>query len=476
MATDTEATDPHAAPEAAARDVVPEAAAPEAAAPTSYTQALAVLKDALRFGIDPTLENVQALCSALGEPQSRFAAIQIAGTNGKSSTARFTAAILRAHGQRVGLYTSPELVFSEERIECDGRVVRRTDFARAILQANAAAEQLILQRVIAGITEFELLTAAALWLFANKGLRFAVLEVGLGGRWDATSVVSPKVAVITGVDFDHTDILGSTITEIAAEKAAIIKPGSRVVLGPGIAAAREVFFARAAAVGAEPVEIAQCPPYLRGPYADLRFSGPAYQAANIACAIAACEAALGFAPRPELVQQALDKLVIPGRFELLRARPPLLIDAAHNPQSARFLAQALLEYDAACELGSNAGRVGHKPGAASESDAGREPGGAVVLQNFDTLLLGILADKDVAGIIAPLAPLFCHIAVTRSRSPRAVLTAQLAAMVERACGRVPEQFSDVAAALSALSERGASVVATGSITIAGEVKGALSLQ
>jgi dihydrofolate synthase/folylpolyglutamate synthase len=416
----------------------------------SYHAALGILRAALAFGIEPSLVGITALTRRLGDPQLRYPCIQIAGTNGKSSTARFTAAFLHAQGYRVGLYTSPELIEYPERMEIDGTVVSHERFADAILAAQEVARETLAAGEVEFITEFELLTAAAVWLFADERVDFAVLEVGLGGRWDATSVVSPKVAVITGVALDHTAILGDAIERIAAEKAAIIRPGSIPVLGPGTRAVQELFLARCREVGAEPVivpspddapEERQLPP-------SLRF--PSYQCQNIACALAATTAALGHEPSPANVEHVLSTLSIPGRFELIRKHPALLIDASHNPQSARVLAEALIE------------RYGLDPATQR-------------LRVFDTLLLGILADKDAAGIIEALVPLFSHVAVTRSSSPRAIGERELASLVAGVGGRQPVVYPSVSAAIDALTVQGAAVVATGSITLAGEVKALLQL-
>jgi dihydrofolate synthase/folylpolyglutamate synthase len=416
---------------------------------SSYDEALSILREALTFGIEPSLDGITALARRLGNPQLRYPCIQVAGTNGKSSTARFAAAFLCAQGRRVGLYTSPELVEYPERMEVDGAVVSHERFADAILAAHEAAEQAIAAGEVALITEFELLTAAALWLFADERVDFAVLEVGLGGRWDATSVVSPKVAVITGIDLDHTAILGSSVERIAAEKAAIIKAGCVAVLGPGTAAVREVFRARCKEVGVVPLIVgagtdgSNAPHQPVSPFAPRKF--PRYQEQNIACALAATTAALGHEPEAATIRRALDTVSIPGRFELVRPAPPLLIDASHNPQSARVLAEALIE------------RYGQ------DEATGR-------LNTFDTLLLGILRDKDAAGIIAALVPLFAHIVATRAATPRAIPADELAGLVASLSGRRPEVYPSVADALSALTSRRAAVVATGSITLAGEVK------
>jgi dihydrofolate synthase/folylpolyglutamate synthase len=408
---------------------------------------LAVLQDALKFGIEPSLAGIAALTRRLGAPQERYLCIQVAGTNGKSSTARFTAALLRAQGHKVGLYTSPELVEYPERMEVDGAVVAHVRFAEATLAAEGAAREAVAAGELEMVTEFELLTAAALWLFADEGVDFAVLEVGLGGRWDATSIVAPTVAVVTGIDYDHTAILGEDLAQIAREKAAIIREGSVPVLGPGATAApavREVFLARCAEVGATPAmadpAVTFCYPQAQ------RF--PAYQRQNIACALAAATAALGQEPCPETVGRVLDTLSIPGRFELLRDDPPLLIDAAHNPQSARTLAHALVE------------RYGLDPTTG-------------LLATFDTLLLGVLSDKDAAGIIEALAPLFPNVMLTRSTSPRALPAEHLSPLVSCFSPRPPTTSPSVSEALATLTAQAAATVATGSITIAGEVKSAL---
>jgi len=424
----------------------------------------------------------------LGDPQLTYPCIQVAGTNGKSSTARFTAAFLHSQGFKVGLYTSPDLVEYPERMEIDGVVVSRERFAQAVFRAHEATQEAVAAGKMWGTTEFELLTAAALWLFADEQVDFAVLEVGLGGRWDATSVVSPAVAVITGVGLDHMDILGDTIEEIASEKAAIIKPGCVPVLGVGTAETREVFLARCTEVGVEPVFVGQlrdgayvgqvrdgawCPIF----YDHMPFSNedvkngtpspvphlshispvpqlshplvprfPSYQKQNIACALAATKAALRVDLNVAAIQHVLDTLTIPGRFELLRKSPPLLIDASHNPQSATVLAEALIE---SCGLNT---ATGH-------------------LNDYDTLLLGVLSDKDAKGIVAALAPLFDNLVVTQSSSPRAIPADELAKVVHQvdSCRDV-EVFATVSQALEELTKRGASVVATGSITLAGDIK------
>jgi dihydrofolate synthase/folylpolyglutamate synthase len=421
--------------------------------------------------VNPSLESIRALCSELGDPQSRFASIQITGTNGKTSTARFTEALLRAQGLKTGLYTSPELQRYPERIEIGGKVVSDDDFALAVGVAVEAAHALLGEQ---GATEFELLTLAALWLFAEKGVEVAVLEVGMGGRWDATSVVNAKVAVVTGVGLDHTRVLGDTTEQIAAEKAAIIKRGSVAVLGPGTEGLERLFLAQAARVGAPLVAVrergASSPadedrtvrytledtpaspggittvavhtPH--GIYPALSVVGPAYQAPNVATALAAAEAYIGGALDPAAAASALRASRAPGRFELVGERPPVVIDAAHNPQGAAALADAI---------------------AAAWPDPQVRP----------ALLLGVLSDKDAAGIVTALAPVVGAIAVTASSSPRAIAPDALALIVEEVTGVAPQVFATVAEGTKAMvAAHPEGLVVSGSITVAGEARSSIA--
>jgi len=301
-----------------------------------------------------------------------------------------------------------------------------------------------------------------------------VLEVGLGGRWDATSVVSPSVSVITGVGLDHTGILGDTLQAIAADKATIIRPASAPVLGPGTVGLDAIFLAQADSVAAHaravreegtpsPVSEALTVRFrlvarpsdpagvtivdvrgIHASYPGLTVRGPAYQAGNAATAVAAAEAALGRALVPARAASALAALAIPGRFELVRAEPPMIVDGSHNPQAAAVLAEAIRD---------------------AFPDTASRP----------VLLLGILADKDARGILTALTPLGCRIAVTRSRSPRALPSGDLAELVRDVTGaEAIGVYPDVASALDELvpvSTHG--LIVTGSITTAGEARGLL---
>jgi len=438
----------------------------------TYDEVLSELSRALVFGINPSLDAIRELCGALADPQDAFASVQITGTNGKSSTARAAAALLGATGAVVGLYTSPELERYPERLEIGGTVVSDGEFAAAISAALGAARRLRGDEAVgtgAGFTEFELLTAAALWLFRERGVDTAVLEVGMGGRWDATSVVTPRVSAITGVGLDHTAVLGHTIEAIAAEKAAIVRPGSTAVLGPGTAGIEDIFLERARAVGAavcavrpdgspSPVGEERTVRYALVRHADrpggasvvdvsgahagypaLEVRAPGYQVGNVATAVAIAEAALGRALDPVASRDALRTLAFPGRFELVRTSPPVVVDGSHNPQAAAVLA-----------------------GAVREAFPAEPP----------DLLLGVFADKDVHGIVSALAPVAGRIVVTEPVSPRALPAAHLAEIVRNVTGSAPAAVhADLSVALAeTLPGAAAGLLVTGSLTTAGQAR------
>ena len=457
----------------------------------TYDEALEQLHSALRFGICPMLETVEDMLAELGDPDLRYDCVQIAGTNGKTSTSRFTAAILAGEGLSVALYTSPELVSYTERMEIGGHPVSEAAFAHGIAAAVEAGRRVNASRAAAGerpydVTEFDTLTVAAAVVFAEAGVDVAVLECGMGGRWDATSAMkSIRSVAVTGIGLDHTRILGDTLEAIAGEKAAIIKPGRACVLGVGCAtptSVEDVFLEQCHAAGVTPtlvraldrVDVAgemhpgiarehaglpqasfgvtKRPHRLGAPlelsvntprslYAELACLKPDYQAANVACAVALAEAHLGRALAQDALFESLVTCPTPGRFQLLRPEPPVLIDACHNPQSVEAFLAAV---------------------AAVEPDVARRP----------HLLCAVLADKDVAGIVRLLAPAFPSVCVTQTASPRALAVHELAGLFREAGATVTAEYPDVASATSALC--GESYVACGSITLAGEVAGLLA--
>jgi dihydrofolate synthase / folylpolyglutamate synthase len=430
---------------------------------SDYSRAVAELGRALTFGIHPSLEGIRALTDALGRPQDTFVSVQVTGTNGKTSATRLIEAILRGEGFSAGAYTSPHLERYTERIEVSGELVSEEDFARGVSAALDARTEAADGG--GGFTEFELLTAAALWLFRDLAVDFAVLEVGMGGRWDATSVVSPAVAVVTSVGLDHTDRLGTTVEEIAADKAHIIKPASTPVLGPGTSDVAEVFLERARSLSTEPLFVAEADAPsplaegltvrftvterptepggrlsfdvrgLHGDYPGLRLAAPSYQAPNAAVAIAAAEAALGRALDLEALRDSLETMTFPGRFEVVRGEPPLVIDGAHNPQAAAVLASAI------------------------DEAFGDDPPLAVI---------GVLRDKDADGIVAALAGHVAGFVCTQPDSARALASHELAVLVEEMTGAPCESYPRLADALAAVTARGTAVVVTGSLYTAGQ--------
>ncbi|WP_085830498.1 bifunctional folylpolyglutamate synthase/dihydrofolate synthase [Collinsella vaginalis] len=415
----------------------------------------------------PLLETVVEMLDELERPDAHMDCIQVAGTNGKSSTTRFAAAILAGEGRRCALYTSPQLVRYPERMEVGGHPVSDAAFAHGVSAASEAGRRVNERRAAAGetayaITPFDLLTVAALVIFAEAAVDVAVLEVGLGGRWDATSATNPVAVAITGIGLDHMRILGDTLAEIAGEKAAVIKPGRAVVLGegthePSVAAVMEE---RCRAAGVTPItaahEVLRLPHHLgdelrvrvRGVHADYEvgIAKPAYQGQNLACAILLAEAYLGRALSADRLQASLAACPTPGRFDVLRREPLLLVDACHNPQSCENFVASLDEI---------------------APDRARRP----------TLLIAALTDKDVAGIVRVLAPAFPAFAVTQTASARALPADDLARLLRdelAAEGRADAEvtvFDSVAAALDASAESGSPLVAAGTITLAGEVAG-----
>ncbi len=317
------------------------------------------LSDRQRFGSRLGLERIQQLCEALGHPEQKVPVVHIAGTNGKGSTAAFLAAILQEAGLRVGLYTSPHLVSYRERFQINGLWIDQD----ALDEVVAAVEQAAVTIEAAGsqwgpFTEFEVGTAAAFRYFADAGVEIAVIETGLGGRFDATNVVRPLVSVITPIGYDHMDWLGDTLPAIAAEKAGIIKPSVPVVVGVQHPTVIPVLRDAAQAMHA-PIALLEQSPWqpLGWDFQGGRFSYAAwsessfaismlggYQLANAGLAVLAAEnlRAQGWPLTEEHVRTGLKAARWPGRLEIVSQEHPwMLLDGAHNPQGVEALAQAL---------------------------------------------------------------------------------------------------------------------------------------
>ena len=304
----------------------------------------------------PTLERITALCALLDDPQRAGPVIHITGTNGKGSTARMVSELLMANGLTVGTYTSPNLAVVNERLSRNGAPIADDELAE-VLHSLALLEPMVEGR----LTRFELLTAAAFLWFADSAVDVAVVEVGLGGRWDATNVVDPDVAVVTNVSYDHVEVLGPTLRDIATEKAGIIKSGANVLVGEPDPELQAVFAAAASAVGAgAPWTVGRDFAYeesrlaVGGRLVDLRTPAAVYpevflplhgahQADNAAIALAAAEAFFGRPLSTEVVESALASVTAPGRVEVAGRAPLVIVDGAHNVAGARALARGLVD-------------------------------------------------------------------------------------------------------------------------------------
>jgi dihydrofolate synthase / folylpolyglutamate synthase len=408
--------------------------------------------------LDPTRRAVQLL----GDPQAAAPVVQIAGTNGKTSTSRMIESLLRASGLRTGLLTSPHLIRVTERIMIDGEPIADEAFARnwedirpylamvdAELTANGEPE----------LTLFEALTVLGFACFADAPVDVIVLEVGLGGEWDATNVADAQVAVFTPIDLDHMARLGNTVEEIARTKSGIIKPSASVVTAMQQLGALDELRAAAQhneatiAIERQDFALESTTVAVGGQLLDIRGRAGRYsevflplygdhQAQNATVAIAAVETFLGDGARAldaDVVAEGLGQATSPGRLQLIGVEPTVLVDAAHNPHGARALAAALSEYFDFEEL---------------------------------ALVIGVLSDKDAHGIVAELAPVAARFHVTQSTSERAIPAADLAEIVAEE-GVAQETYPDLFDAISTARDWASespkrAVVVTGSISLIGD--------
>ncbi len=288
------------------------------------------------------LANTETLLSALGNPHQDFPAVQIAGTNGKGSTAAFLESICRATGIRTGLFTSPHLVSITERIKIDGKPISETEFARFTTEVRNTAERLVNAGKLETLpTFFEHMTAIALLAFRDAKVELAILETGLGGRLDSTTAAGADIVAITQIAMDHEEYLGHTLAAIAAEKAAIIRPGVTAIVAPQEPVVLDVITRRCAALSVKPrlVDPASVDNLILG----LRGR---HQIVNAATAVALAEALddRGFSISREAIRKGLGNAKHPGRLEFWETTPPILFDGAHNPASARALRNYLDEF------------------------------------------------------------------------------------------------------------------------------------
>ncbi|MGV0399103.1 bifunctional tetrahydrofolate synthase/dihydrofolate synthase [Corynebacterium segmentosum] len=456
-------------------------AAPQEVSPEEL-QALGEVEDELNqrwpeTKIEPTLERIEMLMDLLGHPEQSFDVIHIAGTNGKSSTARMVDSLLRSFHRRVGLVTSPHLQRVTERIGIDGRPIHPRDYVRLWHEIKPYVE-MVDARSDVPMSKFEVLVGLSYAAFADAPVDVAVVEVGLGGLWDATNVVNADVSVITPVGLDHTDYLGSDIREIAGEKAGIIKrradaedpltPNENIAIiaeqdpeamqvilqravdmDAGVARSGAEFAALESriAVGGQQVNIQG----LGGMYEDifLPLHGE-HQAKNAAVALAAVEAFFGASSGHPLdiasVRNGFAKTISPGRLERVRTSPTTFIDAAHNPHGAKALGAALdRDFDFARLIG----------------------------------VLSIFGDKDAQGILAALEPYLSEVVISQNSSPRAIDAYELAETARDIYGEervyVADDLPGAYAQAVELAEEsevqsGSGIVITGSVVTAGEAR------
>ncbi|GAA1471479.1 bifunctional folylpolyglutamate synthase/dihydrofolate synthase [Corynebacterium felinum] len=431
--------------------------------------------------IDPTLSRMEILMDLLGNPERSFPAIHVAGTNGKTSTVRMIESLMRAFHRRTGRTTSPHLQLVTERIALDGQPIHPRDYVRIWNEIKPYVEMADTISEKEGgpkLSKFEVLTAMAYAAFADAPVDVAVVEVGLGGRWDATNVINADVAVVTPVGLDHTDYLGDTVEEIAAEKAGIIKsrwdtddlltpPDNVAIIGEQDPAALQVILEHAietdaavARAGSEfgvvdsTIAVGGQQLTLRGlageyPEIFLPLSGE-HQARNAATALAAVEAFFGAGPGRSLdldtVKEGFATVQSPGRLERVRTAPTVFIDAAHNPHGATALGQAL----------------------ARDFDFSRLIG-----------VVSVLGDKDARGVLTALESHLSEIVVTQNTSPRALHYEDLADLAREIFGEERVHVSSnlpgaVELAVELAEENGiqsgSGVIITGSVVTAGEAR------
>ena len=359
--------------------------------------------------IEPSLDRIRLLLEFLGSPQRRYRSVHLTGTNGKTSTARLVEALLAAHDLRTGRLTSPHLTSICERIAIGGESIDEAGFVDAYREVAFQAEcvDAVMEHPL---SFFEMTVATGYQAFATAGVEVGVVEVGMGGRWDATNVLDAGVAVILPIGLDHTDYLGPTTVDIAREKAGIIAPGATVVSARQSPEVTEVLGERAAAVGARLLVLGRdfavaertagpggqvvTVHGLYGTYRDVLLAlHGSHQADNAACALVAAEALQGRALDDDAVRRALAAVTSPGRLDVRPGQPTLVLDAAHNPHGARSLVEALAEV---------------APGRRQYA------------------VVAAMADKDVAGLLRELAPGVTELVCAANSSPRSLPADELA--------------------------------------------------
>jgi dihydrofolate synthase/folylpolyglutamate synthase len=438
MTPPTRAGDGPASPGAAHR--APAAGTAAHAPHLSERQAEAHLRSLELFGMRFGLEKMRRMMTALGSPQLRYDTVHVLGTNGKTSTAQMASAILQAHGLHTGLYTSPHLTSYRERVRIDGRELDGEEFAQAIARAVWASQRV--NRTLADddhVTQFELLSAAALWAMARRDVQVAVVEAGLGGRYDATSVIESPITVLTNVALEHTRWLGPTVSDIAEEKLAVVTPGGTLLLGASVAPrALDVALRVARERGARVLHAAGDTDALPTLAARGRF-----QRENFALARLAAEVYLRQNGRDldeHAVASAAAATEVQGRLQVVGKDPFTVFDGAHNPHAVEALVRSLPEL------------VGERPLA---------------------LVMGVLDDKDAAAMLERLLAVSERAWFTAPPSPRALSPAALQSRARQLGFADTTCDADPARALAQAQQWaracGGAVLATGSVYLVGDL-------
>ncbi len=438
-------------------------------------QTFAEVEDALlsrwpETKLEPSLDRIRAFTELLGDPQRNYPVIQLTGTNGKTSTSRMIDTLLRALDLRTGRFTSPHLERMNERICVDGEPLTDEEFVQAFNEV-APYTHLVDSSQPHPLSFFETIVGMAYAAFADAPVDVAVVEVGMGGAWDATNVVDATVAVVTPIGVDHASYLGTSPGEIAVEKSGIIKPGSIAVLAEQTLDAAEVLLARCAEVGATVVReglefaVASRVPAVGGQMLALQGLRQRYdevflplygahQAQNAATALAAVESFVGDEPLgDDLVREAFARATSPGRLEVIRRSPMIMLDAAHNPHGAAALAEALEDSFAFSPL------IG---------------------------VIGVMADKDHEGVLGALEPHLAHVVCTQNSIRRALPADRLAVVAREVFGAdrvsVEPRLADAIDQATGLAEAGdalgtsigsGAVLVTGSVITVGEARALL---
>ncbi|MFP3915784.1 MAG: bifunctional folylpolyglutamate synthase/dihydrofolate synthase [Actinomycetota bacterium] len=425
----------------------------------NYPEAIAYLDAHIGAGMQPGLERIRLLVETMGSPHLGYPIIHVAGTNGKTSTTRLAALLLLSHGLRAGTYISPHLEVVEERLGADGRNATPEEFAQAVTDVAAFAD-LLEEREGIQFSYFELTTAAAFAYFAERAVESAVVEVGLGGRLDATNVTESKVAVLTGVDLEHTEYLGASVEEIAREKLAIAGPSSILVTGPLPPSVFDIADSTARDLGIEHRAFGrdfwvEARPAVGGWAVDVNGSEEEYrsihlpvhgrhQTVNAGVAVAAVEALLGRRLVTEAVAEAAAAFTAPGRMEVVGREPLLMLDGAHNPAAFKALDASLDE-------------------------------------EFPTLrwvlVLGAMGDKDLETMVEHIGERLEAVVATSPEGERAIPAGEVA---ERVMSRVQapvEAVGDPDSALEVARQKAGSdggVLVAGSLYLVGEIRRALA--